>query len=148
MKKPMTGEATMAITVLVVPALSTTPGPAAAIPAPSSPPISAWLDDEGMPFTQVSTFQNIAPTSAPNTTAGVTVSGSTMPLPTVSATCSPTNQYAAKLPTAANSTAINGDSSRVATTVAMALAASCMPLRKSNASASATSPISSGKARE
>ena len=28
------------------------------------PPTSAWLDEEGMPLSQVTTFQNIAPTSA------------------------------------------------------------------------------------
>ena len=50
------------------------------------PPTSAWLDEEGMPLSQVTTFQNIAPTSAPNTTAGVTRSLSIRPLPIVSAT--------------------------------------------------------------
>ena len=39
-----------------------------------------------MPLSQVTTFQNIAPTSAPNTTAGVTRSLSISPLPIVSAT--------------------------------------------------------------
>ena len=60
--------------------------PACATPAPTSPPTSAWLDDDGMPFSQVTTFQNIAPTSAPKTTAGVTRSLSIRPLPIVSAT--------------------------------------------------------------
>ena len=82
----------MAIRVLLVPALSTAPKPLWAIPAPSSPPISAWLDDEGSPFSQVSTFQNIAPMSAAKTTTGVTTSLSMMPEPTVSATCRPTIQ--------------------------------------------------------
>ena len=50
------------------------------------PPTSAWLLDEGMPLSQVTTFQNIAPTSAPNTTAGVTSSLSISPWPMVSAT--------------------------------------------------------------
>ena len=63
-----------------------------------------------MPFSQVTTFQNIAPTSAPNTTAGVTRSLSIRPLPIVSATlcscghCS-ARKYAAKLKKAANATA-------------------------------------------
>ena len=39
-----------------------------------------------MPLSQVTMFQNIAPTSAPNTTAGVTKSLSIRPLPMVSAT--------------------------------------------------------------
>ena len=36
----------------------------ATITAPSSPPISAWLDELGMPSRHVSRFQTIAPTSA------------------------------------------------------------------------------------
>lgn len=47
---------------------------------------------------------------------------------------------------AANSTACTGPNSRVATTVAMLLAASCSPFRKSNASAIRIRPTSSGKA--
>jgi hypothetical protein len=39
-----------------------------------------------MPLSQVTTFQNVAPTSAPNTTPGVTRSLSIKPLPIVSAT--------------------------------------------------------------
>ena len=50
------------------------------------PPTSAWLDEDGIPLSQVTTFQNIAPTSAPNTTPGVTRSLSIRPLPIVSAT--------------------------------------------------------------
>ncbi len=50
------------------------------------PPTSAWLDDDGMPLNQVTMFQNIAPTNAPKTTAGVTRSLSIRPLPMVSAT--------------------------------------------------------------
>ena len=38
------------------------------MPAPSSPPISAWLLLDGMPSTQVMTFQAIAPISAPKIT--------------------------------------------------------------------------------
>ena len=84
-----------------------------ATPAPISPPTSAWLEDEGMPFSQVTTFQNMAPMSAPNTTAGVTRSLSIKPLPIVSATlcscghCS-ARKYAAKLKKAAKATAPPG----------------------------------------
>ena len=83
---PSTGEATIAIRVLLRPIHWMLGKPACATPAPTIPPTSAWLDDDGMPFTQVTTFQNIAPTSAPNTTAGVTRSLSIRPLPIVSAT--------------------------------------------------------------
>ena len=41
--------------------------PALAVPAPSRPPIRAWLDEEGMPSSQVIRFQLIAPISAPST---------------------------------------------------------------------------------
>src|SRR5687767_8034371 len=41
---------------------------------------------------------------------------------------------------------MTGDSSRVATTVAIELAASCKPFRKSNSSARTISAISSGRA--
>lgn len=60
--------------------------PAWATPEPIIPPTSAWLDEEGSPFSQVMTFQNMAPTSAPNTTAGVIRSLSISPWPIVSAT--------------------------------------------------------------
>ena len=92
MAKPSIGETTMATIVLVVPELSTAPNPACAMPAPSNPPTSAWLDEDGRPLTQVNTFQTIAPTRAPKTTAGVTISLSIIPEPTVSATWSPTIQ--------------------------------------------------------
>ena len=83
---PSSGDSTIAISVLLSPAHCTWPRPAAATPAPIRPPTSAWLDEEGMPFSHVTTFQNIAPTSAPNTTAGVTWSLSIRPFPIVSAT--------------------------------------------------------------
>src|SRR3954453_10692878 len=96
--------------------------PACAMPAPTMPPTSAWLEDDGMPFTQVTTFQNTAPTSAPNTTAGVTTSLLMRPLPIVSATLWNDGhfnamKYAAKLKKAAKATAPTGLISRVPTTV-------------------------------
>ena len=83
---PSVGDRTIAISVLLRPVHWTPASPAWATPAPMIPPTSAWLDDDGMPLSQVTTFQNIAPTSAPNTTAGVTRSLSISPLPIVSAT--------------------------------------------------------------
>ena len=44
------------------------PVPALATAAPTSPPISACDEDDGMPYYQVMRFQAIAPISAPNTT--------------------------------------------------------------------------------
>src|SRR3569623_2689815 len=51
-----------------------------------------------------------------------------------------------KLPAAAKTTATSGESNCVETTVAIEIAASCRPLRKSYASAIAISATSSGKA--
>ena len=149
---PSTGDSTMAMRVLFSPIHLMLPIPACATPDPISPPTSAWLDELGMPFSHVTTFQNIAPISAPNTTAGVIRSLAISPWPIVSATlCSAgkarVRKYAAKLHTAAKATACTGLISRVATTVAIELAASCRPLRKANASATAIRPISSGRAR-
>jgi hypothetical protein len=66
----------------------------------------------------------------------------TMPLPIVSATWRPKNRKAMKLKKAAQSTASWGDSTRVETTVAIELAASCRPFRKSKASATPISATS------
>ncbi len=83
---PSIGDRKIAMTVLLSPVHWMPSNPAWATPAPTIPPTSAWLDEEGMPLSQVTTFQNIAPTSAPNTTAGVTRSLSIKPAPIVSAT--------------------------------------------------------------
>ena len=69
---------------------------------------------------------------------------SMMPVPIVCATCNPKNRKATKLKNAAQATAYCGRSTRVETIVAIELAASCSPLRKSNSSATAISAISSG----
>jgi hypothetical protein len=69
-----------------------------------------------------------------------------MPVPRVSATWSPKNRKAMKLKKAAQNTAYCGRSTRVETIVAIELAASWSPFRKSNSSATPMRPISSGKA--
>src|SRR5947209_17986594 len=70
-----------------------------------------------------------------------------MPVPMVLATCSPNTANATKVKKAAQNTAYRGRSTRVETMVAIELAASCRPFRKSNASATAISPIKTGRAR-
>ena len=69
-------------------------------------------------------------------TSGSTMLASTTPLPMVAATCRPNTVKAMKLKNDAHSTAVNGRNTRVDTTVAIELALSCSPLRKSNSSAS------------
>src|SRR5690606_12744685 len=147
-KKPVAGESTMAAVVLARPPQTIAPRPALATPAPTSPPISAWEEDDGMPPIQVMMFQLMAPVRAANTTAGVTVSALMMPLPSVSATCRPKNRKAMKLKKAAQNTAKCGLSTRVETIVAIEVAASCSPFRKSKKRATAIRPTSSGKASE
>ena len=75
-------------------------------------------------------FQEIAPTSAANTTRGSMISALMMPLPIVSATWRPKNRKAMKLKKAAQKTAYCGRRTRVETIVAMELAASCRPVQE------------------
>ena len=80
-----------------------------------------------MPKRHVTRFQTTAPTSADMTTCSVTRSVSTMPSPTVLATLVETSAPR-RLRPAAMSTATRGESARVDTEVAMALAVSWKPL--------------------
>src|SRR5712691_394017 len=146
--KPISGDRMIAEAVFPTPAQTTALSPALAMPAPIKPPIRACELLEGMPRRHVINCQTIAPASAPKTRRGVTRFASTMPVPTVSATCNPKNRNAMKLKKAAHATAYCGLSTRVETMVAIELAASFMPLRKSNASATMISPISSGNPSE
>ena len=58
----------MKATVFHTPAATRASAPTLAITAPTMPPISACELDDGMPYHQVTTFQMMAPTSAPKTT--------------------------------------------------------------------------------
>src|SRR3978361_1094802 len=101
---------------------------AAASAAPTSPPISAWEDDDGSPKYQVIRFQAMAPMSAANTTWSppLPLGGSMIPPPAVAATfvemTAPT-----RFITAASPRAARGVSALVDTATAMALAASWKP---------------------
>src|SRR5450755_2586484 len=142
--KPSPGDRKMAATVLPTPDHTTAWIPAFARPAPTRPPMSACELDDGIPSRCVKICQTMAPASAPKITREVTTSASTMPRPTVSATCSPKNRKAMKLKNAAQATAYCGRNTRVDTIVAIEFAASFMPLRKSNASATAISANRNG----
>ncbi len=87
--RPIMGDSRMAEAVLITPGQTMPSSPARATPAPTNPPISAWLEDDGVPRHHVTTFQNMAPTSAPKITCGSTMSLSMIPLPMVSATFRP-----------------------------------------------------------
>ena len=73
----------------------------------------------------------MAPSSPASKTCWFTISMCTMPLPMVLATAVPNTKAAMKFQNAAQATARNGVSTRVETTVAMELAASCQPLENS-----------------
>src|SRR5204862_2056761 len=92
---------------------------------------------EGRPAHQVIRFQEIAPINAEKITLALTTPGATMPVQIVSATCSPKNKKAMKLKNAAQNTAARGGNTRVDTIVAIELAASCKPFKKSKARATA-----------
>src|SRR5437763_8432739 len=79
----------------------------------------------------------MAASSAATTRSWVASSGGTIPLPTVEATAVPV-RAPTTFRTPAISTAMPGDSTRVATEVAMALAVSWKPLMKSKTRAIAT----------
>ena len=79
----------------------------------------------------------MAPANPANTTAIERTLGSTTPVAIVAATFVPKTRKAMKLNAAAHTTAKPGVSTRVATTVAMELAASWKPLTKSKPSATA-----------
>ena len=98
--------------------------------APSSPPISAWLDELGMPSRHVIRFQAIAPTSAAATIdlalrspSGVVASPDAIVFATAVPVRAPT-----KLAVADMRIACSGRRARVETDVAIAFAVSWKPL--------------------
>ena len=103
--------------------------------APATPLTSAWDELVGRPSSQVMMFQMMAPDSPASTTYTSRNSWRTRSLPMVLATLVPKRNAATKLKNAAQITAVAGERTRVETMVAMELAASWKPLRKSNTSA-------------
>src|SRR5438552_11197790 len=112
---------------------------AAARAAPQSPPIKACDEEDGRPRHQVKRFQIVPPSSAHRITCSVTSTTpvSTSPEAMVLATAVPQNAPM-RLVEAASMIAWPGDSTLVATTVAMELAVSWNPLMNSKASATNT----------
>ncbi len=122
------------MTLATSPCQCTALEPLAAHVAPTSPPMSAWDELDGMPKYQVIRFQAIAPMSAAKTMFSVVSDELTIPLAIVVATLSDRNAPA-KFRSAATVTATRGGSARVAMVVAIAFAVSWNPFVKSNASA-------------
>ena len=108
----------------------------AAMAAPASPPTRAWEEEEGRPTYQVVRFQTIPPARAHTITWEVTstTAWSIRPEAMVFATAVP-QSAPIRLATAASPTACIGESTLVATTVAMEFAVSWKPLMYSKTSA-------------
>src|SRR3954452_7030534 len=96
---------------------------AAATAAPTRPPTRAWLELLGKPAHQVTRFQVIAASSAQTSNSCGATGGSTSPEAIVVATAVPHNAPT-RLVQAAMITACLGESTLVATTVAMEFAVS------------------------
>src|SRR5271167_5208846 len=95
--------------------------------------MSACEELVGRPRVRVIKFHMMAPIRPARRTFSSTNSMWTMPLPMVLATAVPNMKAAMKFQNAAQSTARSGVRTRVETTVAMELAASCQPLENSKA---------------
>lgn len=134
---PIKGARTMKLSVFIQPAAIITPNPPLTIAAPAYPPIKACDELLGSPRYHVIKFQSIAPQTPASTTVGVIVFTSIIPFPIVLATVVPKIRKAMKLKNAAQKTACWGLRTLVDTMVATEFAASCMPLVKSKANASA-----------
>src|ERR1700709_2024395 len=93
------------ITLETIPSISIAPEPAPTKVAPTTPPISACEEEDGIPNHQVARFQLIAPIRPPRMITGVTAADSTIPSAIVAATVSevdaPAKVRAGALPAAA-----------------------------------------------
>ena len=127
--KPTSGEAIIGMTTFSVIVCHSTVTPPAR-PAPTRPPISACVDDDGRPKYQVIRFQVIAPSRPARMMTRPWFSETpsmVSTLWTVFATSCPSSAPT-KFMTAAMISATRGVSARVEIEVAMALAASWKPL--------------------
>ncbi len=104
------------------------------IPAPTSPPIRAWDDDDGRPAYQVTMFQTRPATSALSRTTSVCCGPRVTMPPIVSATAVATRIGPRMVKTVAMSTAGPGRAARVATSAAIEFDESWKPLDTSKAS--------------
>src|SRR5947209_19580447 len=95
--------------------------------------MSACEELVGKPRIKVVRFQVMAPRRPARITCWLIKSIWTRPFPIVLATAVPKKKAAMKFQKAAQATAVNGLRTRVETTVAMELAASCQPLENSKA---------------
>ena len=126
--RPVSGDRMMNTPILRSPSAISTCPPAFATAAPAMPPTSACDELVGSPRKNVSRFHEMAPTRPAKIMPTDRTSWITTSLAIVSATWVPNTRKATKLNTAAHTTAVRGESTRVDTTVAIELAASWKPL--------------------
>jgi len=129
---PIKGDNTIKIKILVIPEVKMAEGPPINKAGPIKPPMRACETLMGIPRRVHTYTQAMAPKRPPRITYSLIIEGSTIPLPMVVATVIPKKNTAAKLKKAAHKTAIKGDNTFVETTVAIELAASFIPFKKSN----------------
>ena len=117
----MIGETTAGMaTLAATPCHLTAEPPAAAIVEPTTPPISAWDELDGMPRYQVIRFHRMPPQRPANTTVSVTAPVLTRPLAMVAATVKE-RKAPIRLSAPDRATATFGGSAPVAMEVAIAL---------------------------
>src|SRR5579884_913018 len=137
----MIGESTAGRTTLdTTPCQSTACPPAAASVAPTTPPISACEELDGMPKNQVARFHRMPPTRPANTTVGVTRWLCTRPPAIVAATLNERNAPT-RFSKPDRATATRGGRAPVAIEVAIALPVSWKPLVKSKDRAVTTTRV-------
>jgi hypothetical protein len=135
--RPITGDSTIKTETFIIPEVIKAEGPTFIKAGPIIPPIKEWDTLIGIPSMVQTNTHTIAPTSAARMKYSSITTGFTIPFPIVFATVTPKIKAAAKFQKAAHNTAANGESTLVETIVAIELAASFIPFRKSNRSASA-----------
>src|SRR5579859_816480 len=106
--------------------------------------MSACEELVGKPRIKVVRFQVMAPRRPARMTCWLIKSIWTRPFPMVLATAVPKKKAAMKFQKAAHATAVKGFRTRVETTVAMELAASCQPFENSKARVRRTTARSRG----
>jgi hypothetical protein len=129
---PIMGARKINDVIFITSGIKIAPIPAFAVAAPTNPPTIVCDELDGIPHHQVNRFQIIAARRPLPITVKSTISGLTIPFPTVVATCNPKIRNAIKLKNAAQTTATLGVNTCVDTTVAIEFAASWKPLMKSN----------------
>lgn len=128
---PSNGAITINATILTTPDITTEEIPELAMAAPVRPPTNVCEELEGKPHHQVNRFHIIAAVRAEAITVRLITSGLTTPFPIVVATFNGNTTNAIKLKKAARITADKGDKTLVETIVAIELAESWNPFRKS-----------------